>query len=142
MTLQPLDYERTEPADHRPIVSRELIVAFGAICTALFFVFAQVVPPFEVLYRDFRTQLPSLTKLALYISHWTIHEYGWLAFVSFPIAAPILITLATSRPRTATEQKRGRRVLMRVVLCMGFLIVVLTLWAIFAPMFWTMEIIH
>jgi type IV pilus assembly protein PilC len=47
-----------------------------------------VIPKFEDIFRDFKLDLPTPTKILLYTSRWFANDYGW----AYLLAAPFVIT--------------------------------------------------
>src|SRR5215213_8113645 len=43
-----------------------------------------VIPKFEEIFKDFKLDLPTPTKLLLAISRWFAKEYGWAYVIAFP----------------------------------------------------------
>jgi type IV pilus assembly protein PilC len=60
-------------------------IAVGIVSMIMIF----VIPKFEQIFKDFKTDLPGITKVLLAVSRWFANEYGW-AYVLF---SPIIITL-------------------------------------------------
>src|SRR6266513_5435057 len=52
-----------------------------------------VIPKFEQIFRDFKTELPGITKLLLAISRWFATQYGWAYVLFSPIAFILIIKL-------------------------------------------------
>jgi type IV pilus assembly protein PilC len=44
-----------------------------------------VIPKFEGIFRDFKTELPAPTKMLLAISRWFANDYGWAYILISPI---------------------------------------------------------
>ncbi|MCY2953397.1 MAG: type II secretion system F family protein [Planctomycetota bacterium] len=53
-----------------------------------------VVPKFEQIFKDFKVQLPDVTKVLLVLSRWFANDYGWVYLIAFPFVAVILLKLA------------------------------------------------
>src|SRR5438874_12491562 len=60
-------------------------IAVGIVSMIMIF----VIPKFEQIFKDFKTDLPAITKVLLAVSRWFANEYGW-AYVLF---SPIILTL-------------------------------------------------
>jgi type IV pilus assembly protein PilC len=52
-----------------------------------------VIPKFEQIFKDFKTDLPGITMLLLNISRWFANDYGWAYVLFFPIGMFLLIKL-------------------------------------------------
>ena len=55
-----------------------------------------VIPKFEQIFKDFKTELPGITKVLLYTSRWFANDYGWAYVLFSPIAIFVLIKLSRS----------------------------------------------
>ncbi|HTL30218.1 MAG TPA: type II secretion system F family protein [Tepidisphaeraceae bacterium] len=64
-------------------------IAIGIVSMIMVF----VIPKFETIFRDFKTELPGVTKLLLAISRWFAQDYGWAYVLFSPIAIVLLIKL-------------------------------------------------
>jgi type IV pilus assembly protein PilC len=64
-------------------------IAIGIVSMIMVF----VIPKFEAIFRDFKTELPGVTKLLLAISRWFANDYGWAYVLFSPIAIVLLIKL-------------------------------------------------
>src|ERR1043165_8252032 len=53
-------------------------IAIGIVSMIMVF----VIPKFEAIFRDFKTELPGVTKVLLAVSRWFANDYGW-AYVLF-----------------------------------------------------------
>jgi type IV pilus assembly protein PilC len=56
-------------------------IAIGIVSMIMVF----VIPKFEQIFKDFKTELPGVTKLLLAISRWFANDYGWAYVLAFPI---------------------------------------------------------
>src|SRR5882724_4916833 len=99
---QPLDYPPRPVL--QPITSVRLTVALTvgvALVEALAFL---VVPRFERILRDFKTDLPTITKLYLAVNRWITDDYGCILLVPIPIVVPIVLTQLLWRPPDERKQ--------------------------------------
>lgn len=64
-------------------------IAIGIVSMIMVF----VIPKFETIFKDFKTELPGVTKLLLAISRWFANDYGWAYVLFSPIAIILLIKL-------------------------------------------------
>ncbi len=64
-------------------------IAIGIVSMIMVF----VIPKFETIFKDFKTELPGVTKLLLVISRWFAQDYGWAYVLFSPIALILLIKL-------------------------------------------------
>jgi type IV pilus assembly protein PilC len=64
-------------------------IAVGIVSMIMIF----VIPKFEQIFKDFKTELPGITKILLAVSRWFANDYGWAYVLFSPIAFILLIKL-------------------------------------------------
>jgi type IV pilus assembly protein PilC len=64
-------------------------IAVGIVSMIMIF----VIPKFEQIFKDFKTELPAVTKVLLVISRWFAQDYGWAYVLFSPIAFILIIKL-------------------------------------------------
>lgn len=64
-----------------------VVISIAVAIVSMIMIF--VIPKFETIFRDFKVELPGITKLLLAISRWFANDYGW-AYVLF---SPIIISV-------------------------------------------------
>ncbi len=64
-------------------------IAVGIVSMIMIF----VIPKFEQIFKDFKTELPGITKVLLAVSRWFGNEYGWAYLLFAPIGFILLIRL-------------------------------------------------
>src|SRR4051812_594476 len=64
-------------------------IAVGIVSMIMIF----VIPKFEQIFKDFKTELPGITKVLLAVSRWFATEYGWAYVLFSPIIFTLLIKL-------------------------------------------------
>jgi type IV pilus assembly protein PilC len=52
-----------------------------------------VIPKFEDIFKDFKLDLPTPTKILLGISRWFANDYGWAYIIAFPFVVGGLVKL-------------------------------------------------
>jgi len=52
-----------------------------------------VIPKFEQIFHDFKTDLPEITVILLKVSRWFATQYGWAYVLFSPIVVAVLIKL-------------------------------------------------
>src|SRR5436190_365903 len=67
-----------------------ITIAVGIVSMIMIF----VIPKFELIFKDFGTELPAITKLLLSMSRWFANDYGWAYVLFAPILFYMLIKLA------------------------------------------------
>src|SRR3954471_22379183 len=53
-----------------------------------------VIPKFEDIFKDFKVNLPDVTKALLYVSRWFANDYGWAYVIAFPFVFIAILKLA------------------------------------------------
>ncbi|WP_428937563.1 type II secretion system F family protein [Fontivita pretiosa] len=66
-----------------------ITIAVGIVSMIMIF----VIPKFEQIFKDFKTDLPAITKLLLAISRWFAQDYGWAYVLFAPIGLMLLVKL-------------------------------------------------
>src|SRR5205814_9673553 len=56
-------------------------IAVGIVSMIMIF----VIPKFEAIFRDFKVELPAITKVLLAVSRWFANQYGWAYVLFSPI---------------------------------------------------------
>lgn len=107
----------------------------------VYFVFLLVVPRMEVVFKDFRVELPALTKLFLWLSRQ--FRMGSLPYAlwTVPVVVPIVVTQLTWSP-DRPKPVIGVRVLVWLLVFgvyAGFIVAAIL--ALFLPMISLMETI-
>jgi type IV pilus assembly protein PilC len=68
-----------------------ITIAIGVVTMIMIF----VIPKFETIFKDFKTELPGITKALLGISRWFANQYGWAYIVFTPIIMTLMVKLLT-----------------------------------------------
>src|SRR3954462_1764418 len=64
-------------------------IAVGIVSMIMIF----VIPKFEQIFKDFKTELPGITQVLLAVSRWFAHDYGWAYVLFSPIAFALIVKL-------------------------------------------------
>src|SRR2546421_11824974 len=64
-------------------------IAIGIVSMIMIF----VIPKFEQIFRDFKTDLPGITQALLMVSRWFAQQYGWAYVLFSPIGMILIIKL-------------------------------------------------
>jgi type IV pilus assembly protein PilC len=64
-------------------------IAVGIVSMIMIF----VIPKFEQIFKDFKTDLPEITVILLKVSRWFATQYGWAYVLFSPIVVTVLIKL-------------------------------------------------
>src|SRR5687767_2759280 len=65
-------------------------IAVGIVSMIMIF----VIPKFEQIFKDFKVNLPDVTKALLAVSRWFANDYGWAYVIAFPFILAAIIRLA------------------------------------------------
>src|SRR5436305_2041813 len=68
-----------------------VVISIAVAIVSMIMIF--VIPKFEQIFRDFKTDLPAITKLLLAISRWFANDYGWAYVLFAPIGIMLIIKL-------------------------------------------------
>lgn len=109
-------FSRQQAAQRRILHSTMLYAYFTGVFALLlfFFLFGWTVPQFGEVFRDFETELPSLTELLLQVG-----DYTKLALDHWTVAIPVTVAIFYAIKltlRTLVGSAAGRRVLYRLPL--------------------------
>jgi hypothetical protein len=129
-----LQSESPESRPRRPITSVPLTIGAYFVALTLLFMLLFVIPNFEQIFKDFRTDLPALTRLAIGLSHWCANDYGWTWILVMPAILPIAATRILWHPRIPQQQWRRTLIWVAVALAIILLITGGTVLALFLPM--------
>src|SRR5207244_11068977 len=64
-------------------------IAVGIVSMIMIF----VIPKFEQIFKDFKTDLPGITQVLLMVSRWFATQYGWAYVLFAPIGFALTIKL-------------------------------------------------
>ncbi len=59
----------------------------------VFMIMWLVVPKFQIIFKDFNTELPGITLALLAASNWLIYQYGWLIILGSPFIFIIFLRI-------------------------------------------------
>src|SRR6478672_12012660 len=65
-------------------------IAVGIVSMIMIF----VIPKFEQIFKDFKVNLPDVTKALLTVSRWFANDYGWAYVIAFPFLFIAVLKLA------------------------------------------------
>lgn len=131
----PLDYARVEPRRPISVLPHVITALLTTVCITLpMLIVILIVPRFEMVFKDFKTELPWITKLVLRISRWTANEYGWVAIFPLIVAAVLPGILLDRQSPTGHGARIYRRVMTRLLLLAMLSFVGIVIFACFMPM--------
>jgi type IV pilus assembly protein PilC len=68
-----------------------VVISIAVAIVSMIMIF--VIPKFEQIFKDFKTDLPGITVMLLVISRWFATQYGWAYVLFSPIILAVLIKL-------------------------------------------------
>jgi hypothetical protein len=130
---RPLDYA-PPPTSSSAITSIPLTIGL-AIPTALVCILGVfVLPRMEMIFRDFKTQLPVATKIALAIGRWIASDFGWLLIWALPALVPILVTQVVPPDRSRLPRPVAMLLGVHIAWPLCALVVVAFVAGVFGPL--------
>jgi len=90
-----LEYAAPDTQRRSRIVSMPFALSAVVIISTLLAV-ASITSKFEKIFKDFKVDLPGITKLQLLASRWIFNDYGWLVLLVVAATATICLSLLTS----------------------------------------------
>jgi type II secretory pathway component PulF len=137
-----LDYATPSADVTRPVTSIPLTVSFSSIYLVIFASVFLIVPKMERVFRDFRIEMPAVTRLFFFSTQRFGEGHGWAALLPVPVLLPILITQLTWRanaiPDTTAQWRRAR---LMAAVTLGIILLVLAM-VLFAPLLFLVPNIH
>jgi type II secretory pathway component PulF len=113
----PIDYARPEEQSlAKAITSVGLTIALAIPYTFVTFLSFIAVPKFELMFRDFRMELPWITIVFLRFSRWFQERFGWAILLAMVLGLPIVI----AQWRTRSPGRVYLRAALLVVLIVLF----------------------
>jgi type IV pilus assembly protein PilC len=68
-----------------------VVISIAIAIVSMIMIF--VIPKFEQIFKDFRTELPGITQVLLAVSRWFAQDYGWAYVLFAPIGIMLLVKL-------------------------------------------------
>jgi len=68
-----------------------VVISIAIAIVSMIMIF--VIPKFEQIFKDFKTELPGITKVLLAVSRWFAQDYGWAYVLFAPIGIMLLVKL-------------------------------------------------
>jgi len=92
-----------------------------------------IVPRFTIIFRDFKTQIPALTKTLLEVSSW-FSAYGWAIFLLLCLTIPAIGLWIDFHAPTDKSIKRYAGVTTLIAIMLYLVLGALMVIAMFMPM--------
>ncbi len=128
----PIDYARPHADRHkRTILSPRVAIHVWAIAVAFGMATFLGIPKLEEVLKDFKVELPLITKITLLVSRFITNGYGWIPGLILAISLPFGITAMLNIGHPDPGQYRRREVwtgrLLRIVAVLAFLWIALSM---------------
>ncbi|MBC7785364.1 MAG: type II secretion system F family protein [Burkholderiales bacterium] len=68
-----------------------VVISIAVAIVSMIMIF--VIPKFEQIFKDFKTELPGITKVLLAVSRWFANDYGWAYVLFAPIGIMLIVKL-------------------------------------------------
>jgi len=68
-----------------------VVITIAVAIVSMIMIF--VIPKFEQIFKDFKTELPGITQVLLAVSRWFAQDYGWAYVLFAPIGIMLLVKL-------------------------------------------------
>lgn len=112
---------------HIWITALSLVVWLAVVAPICF-----IVPRFAIIFRDFKTELPALTKTLLQVSDWFV-GYGWAIFLLLCLTIPAIGLVIDSHAPTDRSIKRYARATRIIAVLLYLVLGALMAFALFTP---------
>ncbi len=93
-----------------------VVISIAVAIVSMIMIF--VIPKFETIFRDFKVELPGITKALLAVSRWFANDYGW-AYVLF---SPIFISVGLKLIRMSEGGKYATDLMLIKIPILGSII--------------------
>jgi len=112
--LRPLSYRAPSPRRPRVWISLPAGGLVGVPTLVLLLISFFAAPRIEQILRDFKTDLPAVTKLALAVTQWVRNGWGWLLLLPLPVAVSVIVPAVRGPQDALPEQPAPRRMVFSV----------------------------
>jgi type IV pilus assembly protein PilC len=68
-----------------------VVITIAVAIVSMIMIF--VIPKFEQIFKDFKTELPGITKILLAVSRWFANDYGWAYVIFAPVGLMLIVKL-------------------------------------------------
>jgi type IV pilus assembly protein PilC len=93
-----------------------VVIGIAVAIVSMIMIF--VIPKFEQIFLDFKTELPGITKVLLAVSRWFANDYGW-AYVLF---SPIIISVTLKLVRMSEGGKYATDLMLLKIPILGSIV--------------------
>ena len=93
-----------------------VVISIAVAIVSMIMIF--VIPKFEQIFKDFKTELPGITKILLSTSRWFANDYGW----AYVLCAPIIFIVGLRLIRMSEGGKYATDVVILKIPILGTII--------------------
>ncbi len=86
-------------------------IAIGIVSMIMVF----VIPKFETIFKDFKVELPGITRVLLSVSRWFANDYGW----AYVLCSPIILIVSLRLIRMSEGGKYGTDLILLKIPIVG-----------------------
>ena len=65
-----------------------------------------VTPRVELLFREFKLELPGMTKIALRVAGWIRNDRGWLLLLPLPVGISVIVPAVRGERKPSQPPRR------------------------------------
>ena len=133
MAIGVINYATGPRRREMPFTVLHMTIWLSAVSLISIWVGCFAIPKFELIFRDFHSDLPLMTQVVLTASRWCRNDFGWIALLLLP-AMPICFDCMSGRHWAIDGVPRRTRILFGLFIVLaaaGFLLIV---YSLFAPM--------
>jgi type II secretory pathway component PulF len=131
--MQTLSYATGPRRREMPFTVLHMTIWLSIVTLTFLYVGCRVVPKFDLIFSDFHTELPPLTKWVLRLSRWCRNDFGWIVLLLLP-AVPKAFDRWTGDRWERDGVSRRTRILFGLFMLMAVLAFCLVIVGIFSPM--------
>jgi type II secretory pathway component PulF len=132
MSLPPIDYQPIGPSQRR-IYSVGALV-FTLVLSGMLLVGSRVAQHFEPVFRDFHTDLPTLTQWFIVFGRFILDSWGWVILLMIVTIVPFIWAAAVPSPADRAAARRRWRWMIELCVISLFSLALLEAYALIAPM--------
>ena len=133
MSVHAIDYAAGPRRHEMPFTVLHMTIWLAIVSSVYIFVGVRVLPRFQRIFEDFRTDLPLIARIVLGFSRWCTRDYGWVALLLLP-TLPATIDRLNGRRWAKEGVSRRTRILFGLFMLMAVLAFCFVIVALFSPM--------
>ena len=128
-----IDYATGPRRREMPFTVLHMTIWLTIVSVVYIFLGVRVLPRFQMIFDDFRTDLPLITRIVLGFSRWCTTDYGWVALLLLP-ALPATVGRLNGGHWAQNGVSRRTRILFGLFMLMAVLAFCFMIVGLFSPM--------